>query len=140
MLTLDECMQTLKGRGQKVTPQRREILHVVMESRRALTARDVYSKVRRTFPALSLDTVYRNLMLLTESGLVSQINLQHKGTSRFEFQGKQHHHHAICIQCGASFCIDQCIIPVVIPAPAKDRGFRVLSHVFEVYGLCSNCA
>lgn len=133
-------MQSLKARGQKMTPQRREILTVVRASRHALTARDVHNRVKVGFPSLSLDTVYRNLLLLTESGLVAQINLQNKASARFEFQGKSHHHHAICLECGASFCIDKCIIPATIPAPSEDRGFRIVSHAFEVYGVCSKCA
>lgn len=140
MLSLEECLQSLKARGQKMTPQRREILSAIIDSRKPLTARDLHGRVRRSFPGVSLDTVYRNLLLLTASGLVSQINLQNKGIARFEFQGSGHHHHAICLECGASFCIDNCVIPATIPSPREDRGFKIVSHAFEVYGVCSKCA
>jgi len=78
-------------------------------------------------------------MMLTGSGFVSQINLQNKGTARFEFQAGKHHHHAICLTCNATFCIDDCFIPDRLPTPAKDRGFQITSHAFEVYGTCSKC-
>ena len=55
----------------------------------------VLERVKETYPYISLDTVYRNLSLLTNTGLVNQINLQAKGISLFEFQGEAHHHHAV---------------------------------------------
>ena len=42
--------------------------------------------MKAVFPHVSLDTVYRNLELLREAGLVSQINLQSRESARFELQ------------------------------------------------------
>src|SRR6185369_8778916 len=95
MLSLQKCLDSLKKKGQKLTPQRTEVLKVIMHARGSLSAKEVHTRVTRNFPNVSLDTVYRNLLMLTELGLLSQINLQNKGISRFEFQGEHHHHHAI---------------------------------------------
>ncbi|MCE9598762.1 MAG: transcriptional repressor [Spirochaetia bacterium] len=140
MITLQECLDSLRQSGQKLTPQRTEVLRVLIHSRNSLTARDVHLRVKKTFPHVSLDTVYRNLLMLTESGYVSQINLQNKAISRFEFQGDDHHHHAVCLTCGATFCIDSCFIPKKIPPPREDKDFRIVSHAVEIYGECSKCA
>jgi len=139
MITIEECLATLRQKGQKLTPQRTEVLKVLMHSKTSLTAKDVHGRVKRLFPHVSLDTVYRNLLMLTESGYVSQINLQNKGISRFEFQGEHHLHHAVCLICGTAFCIDSCFIPKKIPPPGDDKDFKVLAHAFEVYGTCSKC-
>jgi Fe2+ or Zn2+ uptake regulation protein len=140
MYTLEQCFQSLRKNGQKLTPQRMEILRVLSEARAPLTARDVHTRVKKKFSHVTLDTVYRNLLMLTGTGFISHINLQNKGTARFEFQAGHHHHHAICLECGAAFCIDVCFVPDRIPAPKKDKGFKVTSHAFEVYGTCSKCA
>ncbi len=134
-----EAVRYLKESGHKLTPQRMEILRVLINAGAAISAQAVLQRVKETYDFISLDTVYRNLAMLTNTGLVNQINLQPKGTTRFEYQGKAHHHHAICLQCGKSFCVDSCPLPQTLPLPEDDRDFRVVSHAFEIYGYCSSC-
>jgi Fe2+ or Zn2+ uptake regulation protein len=138
-MELREAVQRLRAAGCKLTPQRTEILRVLLNAGVSISAQAVLERVKETHPAVSLDTVYRNLALLTTTGLVNQINLQAKGTALFEFQGEAHHHHAICLHCGKSLCVDACPLPVVIPLPEADPCFIVVSHAFELYGYCSAC-
>lgn len=134
-----QAVAHLKARGQKLTPQRLELLRILMAAQAPLSAQDVYQQMQKSHPHVSLDTIYRNLTMLTATGLVGQVNLQNKEIARFEFQGHAHHHHAICLGCGKTLCIDDC------PAPALDQvlkgrqNFKVVSHAFEVYGYCSDC-
>lgn len=134
-----EAVQYLKESGHKLTPQRIEILRVLINAGAAISAQAVLERVKETYSFISLDTVYRNLAMLTNTGLVNQINLQPKGTARFEYQGEAHHHHAICLQCGRSLCVASCPLPQTLPLPAEDQDFRVVSHAFEMYGYCSTC-
>jgi Fe2+ or Zn2+ uptake regulation protein len=138
-MTFREAVERIRAAGHKLTPQRMEILRVLIGANASISAQAVQERVRATYPCISLDTVYRNLFMLTNTGLVTQINLQSKGTALFEFQGEAHHHHAICLQCGQSFCVDACPLPEAIPLPAADRNFQVVSHAFELYGYCSAC-
>lgn len=139
-MDLQEAIQLVKESGHRLTPQRTEILRTLIDAGASVSALAVLEKVKRVFPGISLDTVYRNLAMLTNTGLVTQINLQSKGTALFEFQGAAHHHHAICLACGRSFCIDACPLPEKIPLPTEDSQFQVISHAFEIYGYCSLCA
>lgn len=134
-----EAVRRIKEAGNKLTPQRMEILRVLIQAGAPVSAQAVLERVKETFPYISLDTVYRNLSLLTNTGLVNQINLQTKGVALFEFQGEAHHHHAVCLHCGKSFCVDACPLLPAFPAPEGDRAFRVVSHAFELYGYCSAC-
>jgi Fur family zinc uptake transcriptional regulator len=134
-----DAIQLVRDAGHKLTPQRMEILRVLINARASISAQAVLERVKETYPYISLDTVYRNLAMLTNTGLVNQINLQPKGIALFEFQGEAHHHHAICLQCGKSLCVDACPLPAVIPLPEADQQFRVVSHAFEIYGYCSVC-
>ena len=138
-MELRDAVQRLRESGHKLTPQRREILRVLIGARASISAQAVQERVKETYPGISLDTVYRNLSLLTTTGLVNQVNLQAKGIALFEFQGEAHHHHAICLECGKTLCIDLCPLPEAIPLPEADRQFRVVSHAFEIYGYCSTC-
>lgn len=134
-----DAVQRLRESGHKLTPQRMEILRVLIGAGASISAHAVLERVKETYPYISLDTVYRNLSMLTTTGLVNQVNLQAKGIALFEFQGEAHHHHAICLQCGKSLCVDACPLPEVIPLPAADQRFRVVSHAFEIYGYCYAC-
>lgn len=138
-MELREALQHIRDAGHKLTPQRMEILRVLISAPASISAQAILERVRETYPCISLDTVYRSLSMLTNTGIVNQINLQTKGIALFEFQGDAHHHHAICLQCGRSFCIDSCPVPPVISLPASDPKFRVISHAFEIYGDCSAC-
>lgn len=132
-------LEEIQRQYKKLTPQRLEILRVLIQARKPMTAQQIHELVRASLERISLDTIYRNLFFLTEKGLVSQINLQNKRKARFEFQGSGHHHHAVCVECGNIFCIDDCVIPPRIEAPTEDPGFKIAGHAFEVYGICSDC-
>src|SRR5579859_2391800 len=134
-----EAVHQIREHGHKLTPQRIQILSVLLNAAAPVSAQAVLERVKETYPYISLDTVYRNLAMLTGTGMVNQINLQNRGAALFEFQGKAHHHHAVCLQCGKSFCIDSCPLPATLPLPESDQAFHVISHVFEIYGHCSLC-
>ena len=139
-MNIQTAVKELKSRGHKLTPQRVEILRVVMEAQEAFTAQQILSEVQLTHAYVSLDTVYRNLQMLTDAGLVNQVNLQNKASARFEFQGvDHHHHHAICLICNKSFCLGVCPLPEIPPTPKADSGFQVIRHAYEVYGYCTGC-
>src|SRR5579862_1657013 len=138
-MELKEAVSQIRTAGHKLTPQRMEILRVLIAAGAPVTALAVLTRVKETYPYISLDTVYRNLSMLANTGLVNQINLQNKGTAQFEFQGEAHHHHIICLQCGKNFCVDSCPLPTTIPLPKEDQAFQVVSHAFEIYGYCSAC-
>ena len=138
-LKFEAILRQLGEKGIKITPQRLEIIKALQGAPSPLTAREVANKVRLSQPRVSLDTVYRNLTLLTETGLVNQINLQNRESTRFEFQGEaDHHHHYVCLQCGVSFCVEACPLPI-LPQLDEDPDFKVVNHAFEVYGFCSEC-
>lgn len=138
-MNLPHALERLKQRGMKLTPQRLEILKILMASGRPLAAREIAEAVRAVHPHVSLDTIYRNLTMLTEAGLVNQVNLQNRESTRFEFQGEGHHHHFVCLGCGKVFCVAECPTPQALRAPPGDPGFKVMGHAFEVYGYCTAC-
>ncbi len=129
----------LKKIGQKLTPQRLAILKLLMGSDKPLTAKEIYGQVRADHPNISLDTVYRNLSMLSVSGVAGQVNLQNKEAAQFKYFGKLHHHHAICLSCGKIICLSECDIKREMPLVGDDLNFKVISHAFEIYGYCSKC-
>lgn len=132
-------LERLRAKSPKHTPQREAILKVLRKSVKPLTALEVLNKVHKTNPKVSPDTIYRNLLLLVETGDLAQTHLQNKSASRFEYQEKAgHHHHAICLGCGRSFCLPDYPEPQ-FKALKEDPDFKVTGHVLEFHGWCGVC-
>jgi Fe2+ or Zn2+ uptake regulation protein len=137
-LKQSEIIQQIKEKGFKITPQRRAIIDAMLLAGKPPTAKEVLDTVRLNFPDVGLDTVYRNLNLLSEIGCVIQINLKNSETSRFEIL-KQHHHHLICLGCGEATCLEKCMLEKHMDA-LKDQGYKIVGHAFEIYGYCPQCS
>ena len=63
----------------KLTHQRMEIFREVARTADHPDAQTVYERVRKRVPAVSLDTVYRNLWLLSDLGLLSTLGPPRNG-------------------------------------------------------------
>jgi Fe2+ or Zn2+ uptake regulation protein len=137
-LKQSEIIQRIKEKGFKITPQRRAIIDAMLLADRPPTAKEVLDTVRHNFPDVGLDTVYRNLNLLSEIGCVIQINLKNSETSRFEIL-KQHHHHLICLGCGEATCLEKCMLEKHMDT-LKGLGYKIVGHAFEIYGYCPSCS
>ena len=119
------------------TRQRRLVLDAV----RALhnghpTADDVFVEVRRHDGRISRGTVYRNLSLLSDEGMIQQ--LKTPGGSRFDDR-RDHHAHLICTSCGA---VSDLNLPYDAGADtgcARSTGYADVSHYTFFEGLCPAC-
>ena len=69
---------------QRNTPQRKVILEELQKAASHPTAAELYEIVRRRLPRISLGTVYRNLELLSESGLIRKLSM---GSAEARFDG-----------------------------------------------------
>jgi Fur family peroxide stress response transcriptional regulator len=87
-----------KVAGQRYSRQREEILRVVQTTDTHPTADWVYEQVRKILPHVSLGTVYRNLNLLADEGLIQRVILD-DGIVRFDGNTNDHHHF-ICTKTG----------------------------------------
>ncbi|MDW7651691.1 MAG: Fur family transcriptional regulator [Bacillota bacterium] len=103
---------------------------------RRLSACEIHNAQLKKQPRISLDTIYRNLRLLSERGLVSLISLQSGAVHELAVQ---HHNHLVCVDCEKVVCIDYCPNFREYNEQANRQGFNVLGHSFEVYGRCAGC-
>lgn len=140
-MTKPEIIKKYEEKGYKITPQRRSIIDALIQADKPPTAQEVLEKVREVYPEVGLDTVYRNLKLLVEMGCLIQINLRSSAKSRFEvLKGDgQLHHHIVCIGCGESVCLRQCVLNEQDLAAIKEHGYEMVAHTFEIYGYCPEC-
>ncbi|NLM97990.1 MAG: transcriptional repressor [Halanaerobiaceae bacterium] len=135
----DILKNVLKGNDIRITRQREEILKILYEAERPVTAKKVYSILRKKLPYIRLSTIYRNLNLLEEKDILRKVELNMDNReSSFEFFRGEHHHHLVCISC-------QEIIPLECPLAEyekrlqKETNYTIIDHKIKVYGICPEC-
>lgn len=129
-------LEKLSSRGYKITPQRRLILEVIEASDKHLNVDELCAQIRQMQPSVSLATIYRNLKIMHDLGLINRLDLQ-DSPSRYQIN-KGHNHHLVCIDCGQAIKLDICPMDQAIKV-IESSGFKVFKHQFEVTGSCSNC-
>ncbi len=125
-----------KSTGRK-TKQLEVVWHEVADDNSHPTADQIYERVRRQIPNISLGTVYRNLQKLVAEGKLQVLTLGR--TQHFDPLIDQHQHF-ICESCGRVYDVlvgeDEEILPSSLPR----GGFTVTSHQLAFYGKCKSCS
>lgn len=85
----------------KFSKQRDIVLEILKKSYSHPTANEIFVEAREVDKNISLGTVYRNLDLLCEDGIIEKISTT-QGIDRYDFK-KSEHSHAICEKCGKVF-------------------------------------
>lgn len=130
----EKIVARLKQEGLRMTKPREKILDVLQSTSVPLSAEDI----QRDIDSIDLVTVYRNVETFLHLGVVHRIILE-GGKQVFQIEShSHHHHHIICRECHKAECLDFCAASK-IEKQAKALGFTQLTHVFEVYGLCTEC-
>jgi len=137
MVCLEAIIRQLSEKGFKLTPQRKLLLEILFHSRGHLSAEEIFEEVKTTQPNVSFGTIYRNLSLLAEMGVINQLNFK-DGRSRFELS-QGHHHHLICLDCGNAIDVPECPFSKIFDDTASANKFLIKEHNFEVYGYCEGC-
>lgn len=130
-----EAIQRLNQEGYKMTERRLDILDFFDGEDRYRTAKDLNDYMEDKYPGISFDTVYRNLHLYDDIGILETTELN--GEKQFRMRcSLSHHHHFICNQCGKTTDIEVCPMEEVFKILPN---YMVEDHKFEIYGLCPLC-
>jgi Fur family peroxide stress response transcriptional regulator len=101
-------------------------------------AEEIYQRVRKTLPRISLATVYRNLQRLVEEGKIRSVVLGER-VSRYDPELSDHDHF-ICEHCGRVTDLFLARDRRVDLTPLANAGYIVTTHTLTVYGVCQVCA
>lgn len=123
--------------GKKFSRQRQMIYEQVKNHPVHPTADEVYTALRKDCPNLSLGTVYRNLNLLSEMGMLTKLHIGDK--DRFDGQTEAHCHF-FCVKCGRVFDVkDEGVRDIEKRVLAGD-GHSVTGVEINLRGVCRNCS
>lgn len=128
-------MSSVKTRRSK---QREVIKEILFRDVSHPTAEDIYEQAREIIPDISLGTVYRNLKLLSENGVIHTVKVS---DNIVHYDGNlDAHHHMVCDQCGK-----------IVDVKLDQDIFQSLSHYFAAmdlqlrenpilfHGICKDC-
>jgi Fur family transcriptional regulator, peroxide stress response regulator len=121
----------------KRSRQRERLLELLRSTKEHPTATWLYDRLKREFPDLSLGTVYRNLGVLRDQGLL-RVLAAGSTFDRFDADTSTHYHF-LCERCGS---VEDLPLPADpgIELAASSTGRIVKGHRIDVFGLCETCA
>lgn len=129
----------IKKKGLRHTTQRQRILETFLKGERHITAEGLYKSVQKTYPNIGFATVYRNLKLMSESGIAEEIKIGNQ-KSKYEYVDvEKHHDHLICTKCGRFYEVFDERIESLQVKLAERNNFLPVRHRLEIYGLCRHC-
>lgn len=134
---MTDYAQLLKAHELKATFQRTQILEVI-EKYGHIAIEKIYEEVSRVHASLSLATIYKNIVLMLEKGVLTEVPIIGR-KSKYEI-AKEEHVHLICTQCGT-------VMDKMLDADTtEDTGkiaqisdFRLKHRQVNLYGVCQAC-
>ncbi len=138
--TADTIEQKCLAKGVKLTEQRKIIAKVISESKSEYGESDhpdvdeLYSRVSKIDPKISIATVYRTVKLFEEAGILTKHDFK-GGKARYEAMIESHHDHLIDIKTGEiiEFVDDE--IEKLQKKVAEKHGYELVDHKLELYGV-----
>ncbi|WP_142119933.1 Fur family transcriptional regulator [Rarobacter faecitabidus] len=128
-----------KTAPQRNTRQRTAVRTALGHQPGFVSAQDLHASMRAAGETVGLATVYRALADMVRSDEADSIHTE-DGTQLFRAceDADGHHHHLICVDCGATIEIDPPMESWVEQVCAEN-GFTPVRHVLDVFGRCRDC-
>ena len=102
------------------------------------SAQSVYQLLRKDGESTGLATVYRTLQKAAARNTIDVLR-KDDGEALYRLCETGHHHHLVCTSCGKTVEVEGSAVEKWANTVAKNNGFRKVSHVVELFGLCAKC-
>ncbi len=121
----------------RMTTQRQVIMEELRKVKTHPTAGELCQMVRERLPRISLGTVYRNLDILSRSGLIQKIDV---AGQEMRFDGDiRDHYHLRCLDCGRVVDVEMELLQGLDEQVAAESGWDIFGHRLEFVGSCGDC-
>jgi Fe2+ or Zn2+ uptake regulation protein len=125
----------LRDQGFKITSPRYQVIEHVAGRDGNFTAEELAAELTPVGRA----TVYRTIKLLLDGDFICRI-VMGDGSVCYRVSDKAHHHHLVCVSCGATEDIRLADVEAVMAHVRDATEYEVVGHRIEVYGVCPACA
>jgi len=123
--------------GLAATHQRQVLYEVMQTMPGHPSPEEVYARIKERIPSISLATVYKNIHLFLESGVLQEVSLHH-GSLRVEMNHHRHHH-LVCSQCKSIVDIGEEQLGLQAKPKRLPGGFQAQRYAIDVIGICAAC-
>lgn len=134
--TANKCDEILKKASLRRTKPRKQVLSVLLKSKKPLTQEQIADKLKKRADKV---TIYRTLETFMEAGIIHKAYLRER-TWHFELADrcseKQCHPHFTCTNCGEMRCMPEIVMPM---AKSPDKNYRITHQQVRLEGLCPKC-
>ena len=136
----ETIQQKCISKGVKLTEQRKVIARVMGESKKNYGESDhpdvdeLYNRVIKVDPKISIATVYRTVKLFEEYGIITKHDFK-GGKARYEELNESHHDHLIDIKTGEIIEFVDEEIEKLQEKVAEKYGYKLVDHKLELYGV-----
>ena len=136
----DTIEQKCLAKGVKLTEQRKIIAKIISESKTEYGESDhpdvdeLYNRVSKVDPKISIATVYRTVKLFEEAGILTKHDFK-GGKARYEAMIESHHDHLIDIKSGEIIEFVDEEIEKLQKKVAEKYGYKLVDHKLELYGV-----
>lgn len=127
--------EQLKNSNIKVTKTRLEIIQLLADENKFMSAFDIKDKLEH----FDISTIYRTLNIFDEKKLTSKKFCEKCNSFEYKYIDHKHSHRLTCMNCQKVVEIDFCPMDVFEKDDELTKQFTVTDYVFELFGYCEQC-
>lgn len=140
---VDNFKEILHSNGKRLTNERLILLRTLCDIEGHFHPQNLIGLLKAQGYNLSLTTIYRNLSLLVQAGIIRRASIQEdnkSGGAWYEhIWDHEHHDHLVCSSCGKRVEFSYPAIDILQEAVAKEHGYTLERHHLELIGMCPDC-
>ncbi len=134
---MEKVKKLLENTALKATPQRLSILKEIIKSGH-IDLDSIYKNLSKSFPSMSLATVYKNIHTLKKHHLIKELSIENE-KSKYEIAAQKEHSHFVCTQCGSVIDVEVDKKDLLAQVENNANNFDVQSCDVYFYGVCEKC-
>src|SRR5438132_8238138 len=128
----------IRARGRRGTRQRVVVAEALAAAKRALSAQELFERVRASHPTIGRATVYRALEAQVEDGMAGRFE-RSGHVSAYIACDAEHHHHLVCTSCQRVEDVAEDTLAPMLASVGRRHDFQVDHAALDFYGLCAAC-
>lgn len=136
----EQFLRYLRDNGHRVTRERLTLFDEIFRQHGHIDAEQLFESLQEREVKISRATVYRNLDLLVECGLVTRHRLGRRRYLYEHVHPGQKHHHLVCSECRRVVEFVSPGISALQGEICKAHDFVPSRHSLQIMGICNRCA
>ncbi len=129
-----DLLAVLEDGGFRITGPRRAVIRLLNEKDEGFTAEQLCEEL----PGVGRATVYRTIKLLLGAGVICKLAMP-DGGPMYSLARVEHHHHTVCVKCGAVGEFRHVTIERLLRAIGQEISGEIVGHRIEVFITCGEC-